>query len=432
MIKRYSTPLSEIWTEAARIKRWLLIEAIVAEVEERLGIVPKGTKDGLKGMKISPERIVEIEKEVGHDIIAFLLAIKEKKKRYADFVHYGLTSYDLVDTSLSLALKESGNLILKSLKELAQILRRQAIRYRRQPIMGRTHGMFAEPTLLGLKFLSFYEETRRNIKRLKLAIDEISYGKVSGAVGTYSQLLPKVERMVLKRLGLRPEPVSTQIIPRDRHGFFLSTLTLIAAGLERITLEIRLLSRSDVGELREPFGRKQRGSSAMPHKKNPILSERINGLARVIRGYLITALENISLWHERDISHSSAERIIFPDATILCHYMINLTIRIIKGLKVERDRIDENLKRSNEIYFSQRLMLALIKKGMDKDWIYEKIQNLSFKALEKKRGLRYLVERDEDLATIFSKVEIDQIFSFQELLRNTDIIYKRSLDSSPE
>ena len=431
MIRRYATPLARIWSEEARIRRWLLVEATVAEVEERLGIVPEGTSAGLKGLKLDLGRIAEIEKVVGHDIIAFLLAIKEKKRRNVDFVHYGLTSYDLVDTALSMALQESGQIILKSLKELASVLKRKAKAYQDQPIMGRTHGMFAEPTLLGLKFLSFYEETKRNIQRLRLAIEEISYGKISGAVGTYSQLSPKVERMVLRRLGLKPEPVSTQIIPRDRHSFFLSALALIAAGLERIGLEVRLLSRSEVGEFQEPFGKGQRGSSAMPHKKNPILSERISGLARVIRGYLTCALENISLWHERDISHSSVERIILPDATVLSHYMVNLTIRILKGLVVDKKRIEENLKNGFEVYFSQRLMLSLITKGKDKDWIYQKIQSLSFEAMKRRVSLKELVVGDPDLKGDLTEKEIERIFSLKELLKNTDTIYTRSLNSSP-
>ncbi|RKX71348.1 adenylosuccinate lyase [candidate division WOR-3 bacterium] len=432
MIPRYLTELAEIWTEEAKIKRWLLIEAELAKVEEKLGIIPKGVSRGVRDLKIRPERIAEIERETGHDIIAFLSAVKEKIGRRADYIHFGITSYDLVDTGLSLALREAGILIRKELKTLARILREKAKRYQNLPIMGRTHGMFAEPTQLGLKFLSFYEETRRNIERLDQAIEAISYGKISGAVGTYSQLPPKVERLVLRRLKLKPEPVSSQIVPRDRHAQLLSTLALIGAGLERIGLEIRLLSRSEVGELEEPFGKKQRGSSAMPHKRNPILSERITGLARLLRSYLISALENIALWHERDISHSSVERIILPDATILCHYLIRLTIKVVKGLRINEARIGENLKRAYGIFFSQRLMLTLIKKGRDKDWVYRKIQSLSFSALAGKRDLRSVVEEDKEMAGILTKEELDRIFSFTELLKNTKTIYRRVLNPTPE
>ncbi|HIE05715.1 MAG TPA: adenylosuccinate lyase [bacterium (Candidatus Stahlbacteria)] len=432
MIKRYSTDLSKIWSEESKVERWLEIEAVVAEVEETLGIVPRGTSRGLRRLEIDPDRIAEIEKDIGHDIIAFLLAIKEKIGKRADYIHYGLTSYDLVDTGLSLTLKEVGLVIKEELNRFIKVLKEQIRRYKKLPIMGRTHGVFAEPTLLGLKFLSWLKETERNRTRLGFAIDQISYGKISGAVGTYSQLPPRVEKMVMKRLGLKPEPVSTQVIPRDRHAFFLSTLALISAGLERIALEIRLLSRSEVGELQEPFGRRQRGSSSMPHKQNPILCERICGLARVIRGNLTAAIENISLWHERDISNSSVERIILPDSTILCHYLLQIMIKVIKGIRVNEERIAENIRKACGIYFSQKILLKLVTKGVDKDWVYKKIQQLSFKAVGKGKDLREIVENDREITKILTKRELTAIFSFRTLLKNTDQIYKRALNPSSE
>lgn len=424
--------MSKIWSEESKVERWLEIEAVVAEVEETLGIVPRGTSRGLRRLEIDPDRIAEIEKDIGHDIIAFLLAIKEKIGKRADYIHYGLTSYDLVDTGLSLTLKEVGLVIKEELNRFIKVLKEQIRRYKKLPIMGRTHGVFAEPTLLGLKFLSWLKETERNRTRLGFAIDQISYGKISGAVGTYSQLPPRVEKMVMKRLGLKPEPVSTQVIPRDRHAFFLSTLALISAGLERIALEIRLLSRSEVGELQEPFGRRQRGSSSMPHKQNPILCERICGLARVIRGNLTAAIENISLWHERDISNSSVERIILPDSTILCHYLLQIMIKVIKGIRVNEERIAENIRKACGIYFSQKILLKLVTKGVDKDWVYKKIQQLSFKAVGKGKDLREIVENDREITKILTKRELTAIFSFRTLLKNTDQIYKRALNPSSE
>ncbi len=422
MIERYTTEeLRRIWSEENKYRKWLEVEKAVAEVQESLKIIPRGLAKKIPRIKINHRAVDRLEEKTKHDVIAFLDLCRRQLGKEGKYLHFGMTSYDLVDTSLALILREAGLIILDSLKSLKKILRSMAIKYKWTPMIGRTHGMFAQPITFGIKLLSWYEEITRNIERLKIVIDEISYGKISGAVGIYANITPKVEKMVLKRLGLKVEPISTQVIPRDRHTYFLSVLTIIAGCFERIATEIRNLQRSEIGEVAEPFGRKQKGSSAMPHKKNPINCERITGLARVVRGYLIPSSESIALWHERDISNSSVERVILPDATILVHYMTKLLINIISNLDVYPEKMMENLKKSRGVYFSQALLMKLVKKGIEARRAYEMVQKMSFRALREDREL------EEIAASMLTPDERSEVFNLRQLFKEVPKIFNRVL-----
>ena len=431
MIERYSIPeIRDIFKEENKYKRWVEIELTHLQILEEEGLIPPGSyaevAEKVKDIDYVEfaKRAKEIEKEVDHDVIAFLIALEERVGDKGRYLHFGLTSSDVVDTANALILKEALEKVIKELDSLIEEVKKKAVEYKYFPIMGRTHGVFAEPTSLGLKFLYFYSELLRARSRLEAALDEISVGKISGAVGNYVYLSPDIEEKILKRLNLKPEGVSTQIVPRDRHAFMMSQIAILASSLGRFATEIRLLQRTEVNEIMEPFGKGQRGSSAMPHKRNPIKSERVCGLARLLRGYLIPALENIPLWHERDISHSSNERYIFEDALCTLFYVIRLMKGIVEGLVVNREKIEENLRKYGDFYYSQALLLALVKKGLPRKDAYEIVKRVSHKSFDEGVSLREMVLSDAELGKIFTPQEIDEIFR-TDFLRNVDEVYRR-------
>jgi len=431
MIERYSIPeIREVFDEKRKYKRWVEIELALLKVLEKEGVIPEGSYGEVKAvaekidLNFLAQRAKELEKEVDHDVIAFLMALEELVGEKGRFIHYGLTSSDVVDTANALMLKEALEKLIKELDGLTEAVKEKSLEFKYVPIMGRTHGVFAEPTSCGLKFLYFYSELLRAKKRLEDAKAEIGVGKISGAVGNYVYLNPKIEEAILSELGLKVEPVSTQIVPRDRHAFMMTQLALLASSLERFALEIRLLQRTEVQEMMEPFGKAQRGSSAMPHKRNPIKSERICGLARLLRGYTIPALENIALWHERDISHSSNERYIFEDAICTLFYAIRLMKTIVKDLKVNVDKMRENLEKFGDFYYSQALLLLLVRKGLSRKDAYEMVKRCSHKSFDLGISLREAVFKDEELAKILTHEEMEEVFKTN-FLRNVDEIYKR-------
>ncbi|MEN3047016.1 MAG: adenylosuccinate lyase [Candidatus Hydrothermales bacterium] len=382
MIERYKVKeIEEIWSEENKLRLWLEIEILTIEGFENLNLVPKGTAEKIreKNIKITPQEVKEREKITNHDVAAFVDVLEEKVgKELSTYIHYGLTSSDLLDTTLSIQMRETLKIVLERIKKLEDVILEKIEENKSVFMAGRTHGMFAEPITLSHKFLSYLSEAKRNEKRLKEAIEEVSFGKLSGSVGNYLHIPTEVEEFVLKKLGLKCEPISTQIIPRDRHVIFIFTLVLIGLFLERIATEIRLLSRTEIGELSEPFERGQKGSSSMPHKKNPIISERICGLSRYLRGSLFPVLENTILWHERDISHSSAERIIFPDVSHVTVYMLDKMISILKNLIINRERIRENLTKYEKELFSQSFLYHFINKGMERSKSYDLVQKSLF------------------------------------------------------
>jgi adenylosuccinate lyase len=419
MIKRYRTDeLAAILSQEYKFKVWLKVERTVAEVEEAEGIIPKGLSRKLKSVIVKQERVEEIEQITNHDVIAFLEAVREKIKREGRWLHFGLTSYDLVDTSFVLILKQASEIIMKDIKKLITLQKRLSIKYKDCPQMGRTHGVFAQPITFGYKVSSWHEETVRNYGRLLRAIQGISYGKLSGAVGTYTILSPRIEKKVMKKLGLNAEPVSTQILPRDRFAELAAAYTLYASGLERTATEIRNLSRTEIGELAEPFTKGQKGSSAMPHKKNPIICERVCGLVKVIRGYMFSAMENINLWHERDLTNSSVERVIFPDMLYLVHYITKKMLWVVGNLGVNRRRMLENIQSSQGVYASQRLMNALIEKGMERVDAYAVVQKSSFKAVQSKTHLKTIVLGNKNISKYLTPAELDEIFDIKWFVRH--------------
>lgn len=372
--------MKDLWTEEAKYRRWLEVELAVTRAYEELGTIPKGVTERIRNnAKIDVELFKKIEERTNHDVVAFVEGIGSMIGEDSRFFHYGLTSSDVLDTANSLALVEAGKILLESLKEFCDVLWEVANRYKHTPTIGRTHGVHAEPTSFGLKVLGWYSEMKRNVQRLERAIEEVSYGKISGAVGNYANVPPEVEEKALSYLGLKPEPVSTQVVPRDRHAFYLSTLAIVAAGIERIAVEIRHLQRTEVLEVEEPFREGQRGSSAMPHKKNPITCERLTGLSRMMRAYVDPSLENIALWHERDISHSSVERYVFPDATQTLYYMIVTATNVVRNMKVNEERMKKNIDLTKGLVFSQRVLLKLIEKGLTRKEAYDIVQRNALK-----------------------------------------------------
>jgi len=429
MIERYTNPeMGSIWTEDNKYGRWLDVEIAVCEAWMKLGKIPAPALKRIKdkaGFEV--DRIEEIEKVVKHDIIAFLSSVAEKVGKDSRFIHLGLTSYDVVDTALSLLIRESLEIIRRRLIDLKKVLRREALKHKKTICMGRTHGIHAEPVTFGVKVLVWYAEIARHIDRIDRAIDVISVGRISGSVGTYIHLDPRVEVAALKKLKLRPAPVSTQVLQRDRHAEVLSALALVASSLEKFAVEIRHLQRSEVLELEEPFTKGQKGSSSMPHKKNPVRCERISGLARLVRGNLHVALENIALWHERDISHSSAERIIFPDAFILTDFMLTESIDIIGNWRVHPEAMKRNIQATRGLIFSQRVLLALTQKGVLRDDAYPLVQKNSLKAWDEGRDFKALVLSDPDIRKTLSSAEIEDCFSLKPYLEKIDYIFKRVL-----
>lgn len=431
MIDRYTLPeMGEIWTDQNRYQKWLDVELAVCEAWAKLGEIPPQSLHQIKRKAaFSIEKIDQIEKVVKHDVLAFLTSVAENVGDDARYIHLGLTSYDIVDTALSLLIREALKKVEKNLLSLKAVLKKEALRYQKTVMVGRTHGVHAEPITFGVKLLVWLDEINRHIQRINQAIETISTGRISGAVGTYIHLDPKVEQFALKKLGLKPARVSTQVLQRDRHAEVLSALALLASSLDKFAVEIRHLQRTEVLELEEPFTKGQKGSSAMPHKKNPVRTERISGLARVVRANLQVALENIPLWHERDISHSSAERIIFPDTFILTHFMLADLTDIIKNWKVYPKRMKENIDLTRGLIFSQSVLLALTKKNLTREQSYQLVQRNSLKAWQEKSDFKLLIQSDKDITNILSPEEIEECFSLDPFLEKIDYIFKKVLSN---
>ena len=429
MIDRYSRKeLREIWSDYNKYSLWLKIEIAAAEAMEKLKIIPRGVTKKVKSKaKIDIKRINDIEKKVKHDVIAFLTSINERVGSEGKFLHKGMTSSDVLDTCFNLQLRESGLILLKDLEFLISTLKRQAIKYKYTLCIGRSHGIHAEPTTFGLKILGFYQEFIRNKKRLINSIHEISTCAISGAVGTFANIDPRVERYVAKKLKLKVEPVSSQIIPRDRHAQFFSTLAIIASSIERLAIEIRNLQRTEVLEVEEFFEKKQKGSSAMPHKKNPILSENLTGLARLIRSSVIPALENVALWHERDISHSSVERNIGPDSTTALDFALFRLNNLMKNLKIYPKNMKKNIELTNGLFFSQRVLLELTNLGLNREKAYSVVQKNALKSWSSNTSFFDNLANDPLITKKIPVNKLKKLFDFSYHTKKINIIFKRSL-----
>jgi len=429
MIERYTNPeMGSLWTDENRYRTWLDVEIAVCEAWNKLGKIPAASLQTIKAKAgFDVRRIDEIERVVKHDIIAFLTSVNERVGPDGRFIHLGLTSYDVVDTALSLMIRQSLRQVRTRLVALQKILRREAVKHKKTLCMGRTHGVHAEPVTFGFKLLVWYEEIKRHLDRVDRAIEVISVGRISGSVGTFIHLDPRVEVIALKKLGLQPAPVSTQVLQRDRHAEVVHVLALAAASLEKFTLEIRHLQKSEVLELEEPFTKGQKGSSSMPHKKNPVRCERIAGLSRLVRGHVQVALENIALWHERDISHSSAERIILPDGFILLDYMLSETIDIISHWVVHKDRMRANINATRGLTFSQSVLLALTRKGLTREEAYAVVQRNSLEAWNANGDFKALIQSDPDVGAKLAPAEIEACFSLDPYLDKIDYIFERVL-----
>jgi adenylosuccinate lyase len=432
VIARYTRPeMGALWTDTARYGAWLEVELAACEALAARGMIPPEDMKAIRERAaFDPARIEAIEAEVKHDVLAFLTSVGEKIGPASRHVHYGLTSSDVVDTALALQLVRATDLLLKTQDALLAVLKRQALAHRRTVMVGRTHGIHAEPITLGLKFAGWYAEGLRNRERLEAARREIAHGKLSGAVGTYSQLDPEVEADVMGRLGLSAEPVATQVVPRDRHALFVSTLGIVASSIDRIATEIRHLQRTDVREVEEPFAKGQKGSSAMPHKRNPIGCENLCGLARLVRSHVQAALEDVPLWHERDISHSSVERVVLPDATILVHTMLHRITAILDGLLVYPERMRENLDRMRGLVFSQTVLLALTRAGMNREDAYAAVQRNAMRVWAGEGGFLELLQADPEVALALPDGALEACFDPERTLRHVDAIYARLFGSS--
>jgi adenylosuccinate lyase len=429
MIERYSRKeIKQIWEDYNKYSIWLDIELAAAEAMEKLRIIPKGVVKKVKSKaKINVKRILQIEDKVKHDVIAFLTSITEKAGKEARYLHKGMTSSDVLDTCFNLQLKQSGEILLKDINLLLQSIKKQAVKHKFTLCIGRSHGIHAEPITFGLKMLTFYQEFLRNKKRLENSIKEISTCAISGAVGTFANIDPRVESYVAKKLKLDIEPISTQVIPRDRHAQFFSTLGIIASSIERFAVEIRHLQRTEVLEVEEFFGKKQKGSSAMPHKKNPILSENLTGLARLIRSCVIPALENVALWHERDISHSAVERNIGPDATVALDFALSRLSNVIKNLNVYPKKMKKNLDITNGIFFSQRILLELTTVGFTREESYKMVQKNAMHAWENNSSFYENIVLDKKITNKIPVNKIKKLFNFDYHTKKINIIFKRSL-----
>ena len=427
MIPRYTRhEMGRLWDIEAKYQKWLDVEIAVCEAWAELGEIPKDDlREIKKRAQFDVKRIDEIEKVVKHDVIAFLTSVAQSLGPEARFIHKGLTSSDILDTALALLMRDASDLIMKDIRELMDVLKKQAHKYKDTPVMGRSHGVHAEPMTFGLKFALWFEDMTRNLGRMKRAKEVISVGKLSGAVGTFSNIPPIIEEKVCKKLGLRPEPVATQVVQRDRHAEYLTTLALIAASVEKIATEIRHLQRSEVLEVEEPFMAGQKGSSAMPHKRNPVGCENLSGLARLVRTNALAAIENVALWHERDISHSSVERVIVPDSTILVDYMLNRLTGILSGLQVYPDRMKENMARSYGLYNSQNVLIRLTEKGMTREEAYTIVQRNAMASWKKKKEFKGLLLKDRDVRKFLSAGDINDIFDLKYYIRNISFIYDR-------
>ena len=427
MISRYSRKeLTSIWSEENKYKIWLNVEIAAAEAMEKLGHIPKGVSLIVKKKgKINVKRIHAIESKVKHDVIAFLTSITEKAGIKARYLHQGMTSSDVLDTSFNIQLVQSGKILLKDIDQILNVLKKKAKKYKLIPCIGRSHGIHAEPLTFGLKLASFYEEFKRNKKRLISAIDEVSTCAISGAVGTFANINPNVEKYVAKKLGLKIEPISTQVIPRDRHAFYFSVLGIIAGSIERAATEIRHLQRTEVYELQEYFSKNQKGSSAMPHKKNPILSENLTGLSRMVRSYVAPALENISLWHERDISHSSVERNIGPDANVTLDFALIRLHNILKNMIIYPKKMISNLNITKGIIFSQEIMLELTKSGVSREKSYKIIQSHTKKCFSQNLNLFDVIKKDKAILDRIPLNKLKKIFNYSSHFKNVNLIFNR-------
>ncbi len=426
MIERYSRPqMKRVWSDENKFSKWLDVEIAVCEAWAVLGVIPREAVPKIKLARVNLKRMEEILKETHHDMTAFLGSVSESLGDESRFIHLGLTSSDVIDTALSLQLVEAAELITQGIKELISVLAEKAIKYKYTPMIGRTHGIHAEPISFGLKLALWIEEMNRNRLRLNEAKRTIAVGKISGAVGTYATLSPGVEEKTCARLGLASAPISSQILQRDRHAQFVTTLAIISSSLEKFATEIRGLQRTETREVEEPFGAGQTGSSAMPHKRNPELCERICGLSRLVRGYALTAMENIALWHERDISHSSTERIILPDSCLLVDYSLALFTSVIKGLQIYPQRMKRNMELTKGLIFSQRVMLALIDKGLSRQKAYELVQRNTMKSWEGNKNFLNLLKADAEVTASLPQGELEQLFDYQYYLRYIDEIFQR-------
>lgn len=428
MIDRYSREeMANIWTDQNRYEAWLEVEILACEAWSELGHIPKeDVKKIRQNAKVDVKRAQEIEQETRHDVVAFTRQVSETLGDERKWVHYGLTSTDVVDTALSYVIKQANEIIEKDIERFIKVLEEKAKNYKYTLMMGRTHGVHAEPTTFGVKMALWYTEMKRNLKRFKEVRKEIEVGKMSGAVGTFANITPEIEQYVCDHLGIDTASVSTQTLQRDRHAYYIATLALVATSLEKFAVEIRNLQKTETREVEEAFAKGQKGSSAMPHKRNPIGSENITGISRVIRGYITTAYENVPLWHERDISHSSAERIMLPDVTIALDYALNRFTNIVDRLTVFEDNMRNNIDKTFGLIFSQRVLLALINKGMVREEAYDRVQPKAMESWETKTPFRQLIEKDESITNVLSKEELDECFNPEHHLNQVDTIFKRA------
>jgi len=433
MIPRYTHPeMGRIWSDQRRYETWLLVETAAADAMAAAGIVPaEAARDIRERGGFDIARIEEIEQTTQHDVIAFTTAVAEKVGPSARWLHFGMTSSDVIDTAQALQMREACDLILRDLEALGEAIRERAVEHRHTPMIGRTHGVHAEPMTLGLKLALWFAEVGRDIERLTRARVVVNVGKLSGAVGTFAHLPPSIEADVCRRLGLEPAPVSSQVIQRDRHAELMAMLAITAASLEKFALEVRGLQKTEIGELEEPFGKGQKGSSAMPHKRNPIGCEQIVGLARLIRANAHAAMENIALWHERDISHSSVERVILPDSFIALDHMLRRFTRIVRGMAVHPDRMRENLNRSRGVVFSGTVLLELAKKGVSREQAYEWVQRNAMLSFAEERDFKTLLESDVDITRVLSKAELERAFDLKDQLKHVDEIFTRVFQCEP-
>ena len=426
MIERYSRPaMKRIWSDENKFNKWLDVEIAVCDAWADIGVIPRKAIPKIKLARCNMKRMEEILKETHHDMTAFLGSVAESVGEESRFIHLGLTSSDIMDTSTSLQLVEAADILAEDIKELIEIIARRAIEFKYTIMIGRTHGVHAEPITFGLKLAVWLDEMRRNQRRLSEARKMIAVGKISGAVGTYATVPPEVEEKACAKLGLQPAPISTQILQRDRHAQFVNTLAIVASSLDKFATELRALQKTEIHEVEEPFSAGQTGSSAMPHKRNPELSERISGLARLIRGHSVTALENQALWHERDISHSSNERLILPDACLALDYILSLFTSIVIGLQVFPKRMKKNLEMTKGLVFSQRVMLTLIEKGLSRQRAYELVQRNAMKAWKGSRSFITLLKHDSEVMSVIKLKELEAIFDYQYYLGHVNEIFNR-------
>ncbi len=427
MIPRYTREeMGKIWSEENKFRKWLDIEIASLEGWNSIGVIPDNALNDIRNnARLDIEKINLIEKTTGHDVIAFVEQVGETAGEYGHYIHYGLTSSDILDTSLALQLREAGSLLMEDIDIVIGTLKEKSLALRDTFMMGRTHGIHAEPITLGFKFAGWHQEFLRNRKRLESAIQEISVGKLSGVVGTFSNIDPRVEEYVCRKFSLERELFSTQIISRDRHSFYLSVLGIVAASCEKIALQVRLMQQTELSEMAEPFGKGQKGSSAMPHKRNPVLSERICGIARIIKKNVNVAMENVALWHERDISHSSAERVVFPESTVLLDYMLVLLNRVLKDIDVFEDNLGKNMGINRKVFFSQTLLSTLVMKGVPRKTAYEMVQKKAFEAIYGKKDFPSIVKEDPEIKKHLTEKEINNIFDTKYMLRHLEKMFDK-------